>query len=123
MAQESILAEQARAARESSERQAEIIEKNKTANEKLVDARLAAKEKQNAEYYERKANEQPTPTQRENDLARMGALDIDNKEDDGSEWQDELDRRVMLGNVDNPYVTREMASEGEERPKKKKRSR
>jgi len=114
------MAEQAKASRESNERIAELVEKNRTTNEKLVDARLAAKEKQVAEYYERKANEQPTPTQRECDLARLGALNIDEKEDDGSEWEDEMHQRVMLGNLNNPYVTREM--EGEERPKKKKRS-
>jgi len=122
MANENYLAEQARASQESNERIAEIIEKNRSVNEKLVDARLAAKEKQVAEYYARKENEQPTPTQRECDLARVGALNIDEKEDDGSEWDDEMQRRVMLGNIDNPYVTRELSAEGEERPKKKKRS-
>lgn len=79
---------------------------------KGVDERLAAKEKQVAEYYERHENLQPTPTQRENDLARVGALDIDDKEDDGSEWEDEANVRVMTGRLpgNNPYETRDLAA-------------
>jgi hypothetical protein len=76
--------------------------KEKAAND--VDARLAAKEKSVKEYYERMENVQPTPTQRENDLAKVGALDIDEKEDDGSEWEDEHIRRVTLEKLDNPYA-------------------
>lgn len=70
---------------------------------KGVDARLAARDKSVAEYYERMENLQPTPTQRENDLAKVGAHDLDEKEDDGSEWQDDHERRVAIEKIDNPY--------------------
>lgn len=73
---------------------------------KGVDDRLAARDKSVKDYYERMDNVQPTPTQRENDLAKVGAHDLDVKEDDGSEWQDDHDRRVALEKIDNPYVAR-----------------
>lgn len=73
-----------------------------------VDARTKAKDEQVAEYYEREANIKPTPTQAENDAAKVGALDVDEKEDDGSEWDDEHQRRVMEGRLPggSPYDTR-----------------
>jgi hypothetical protein len=49
-----------------------------------VDARAALVSKSNAEFYEQEAAGKPTPTQHESDLAKVGALDIDAKEDDGS---------------------------------------
>jgi hypothetical protein len=57
---------------------------NRAAMAKVVDenARAAAERAQNQES--RQMGVQPTPTQRENDLAKVGALDIDDKEDDGS---------------------------------------
>lgn len=79
---------------------------------KGVDQRLSAKDQSVKEYYERQENLQPTPTQRENDLARVGALDIDDKEDDGSEWEDEAHQRVMTAKLpgNNPYDTRDLAA-------------
>lgn len=73
-----------------------------------VNARQKAKEEQNADFYKREASLQPTPTQAENDLARVGALDVDKKEDDGSEWETDAQRRVMEGKIDNPYDTRSL---------------
>jgi hypothetical protein len=48
-----------------------------------------AKELQEAQKAAQKVMDEskPTPTQRENDLAKVGALDIDDKEADGSEEQ------------------------------------
>lgn len=82
----------------------------KTAQAKGVDDRLAARDKSVAEYYERMENLQPTPTQRENDLAKVGAHDLDDKEDDGSEWQDDHMRRVAIEKIDNPYDVKVDAS-------------
>jgi hypothetical protein len=73
-----------------------------------VKTRQKAMEEQNAAFYEREANVRPTPTQEENDLARVGALNVDKKEDDGSEWETDAHRRVMEGKIDNPYDTRSM---------------
>lgn len=42
-------------------------------------------EEQNRKAMERTENTQPTPTQDENDRARLGTLDIDRKESDGAE--------------------------------------
>ena len=91
-----------------------------------VAAREKVKEQQNAEYYEREAAMKPTPTQSENDLAKVGALDIDSKEDDGSEWDEDQQRRVAEGKLlGGAYDTRVLeASESGEggsrrgRPKK-----
>jgi len=77
--------------------------------------RESVRQAQVDEFYDRQANLQPTPTQAENDLARVGALDIDEKEDDGSEWQDEGTNRVLTSKLpgNNPYDTRnEDTSEG-----------
>lgn len=77
-----------------------------------VDARLSAKDQQVQENEAREAASRPTPTQRENDLARVGALDLDNKEDDGSEPEVEVQKRAMesRSGINNPYTTREMKS-------------
>jgi hypothetical protein len=83
---------------------------------KEVAARNAAKEASVAEYYALSEAAKPTPTQEENDLATVGALDIDKKEDDGSEWEADSVRRVMEGNIpgNNPYDTRSMDDSGSE---------
>ena len=112
-----------RVTREANEKQAERAEKAKAAAVKGVDERTAVKDKQVAEYYERKASEKPTPTQRECDLARVGALDLDDKEPDGSESEAEQQRRVMQGNVDNPYNTRSMDNDGNGNSRRAQRSR
>lgn len=72
----------------------------RTAAAKLVDERAQQTAMSNDAAERRMANSQPTPTQRENDLAKVGALDIDDKEDDGS------------GPEPAPAVTRQMAPAG-----------
>lgn len=96
------------AAREQAERTAEAARANREAQERGVDERLAARDRGVAEFYEREAGVKPTPTQRENDLAKVGALNIDEKEPDGSESDEEHQARVMQGRLPggNPYVTR-----------------
>jgi len=80
-----------------------------------VDAREAAKNTQVEEYYAAQEGLQPTPTQRENDLAKVGAHDLDNKEDDGSEWEDDAHTRVMTARLpqNNPYDTRQIDASAE----------
>src|SRR5215207_492852 len=75
-----------------------------------VAEREAAKQASVDEYYEREANSQPTPTQEENDLAKVGALDIDQKEHDGSESEEEALRRTMESRLpgSQPYANRAM---------------
>src|SRR4051812_33293991 len=96
------------AAREQAERAAETARAHREAQAKGVDERLAERDRSVAEFYEREASVKPTPTQRENDLAKVGALDIDDKEPDGSESDEEHQARVMQGRLPggNPYVTR-----------------
>jgi hypothetical protein len=83
-----------------------------------VKARREAAESMNAEYYAREAAAKPTPTQEENDLAKVGALDIDDKEDDGSEPEGEAVRRVMESRIpgNNPYETRDASLDTARRP-------
>lgn len=103
------------AAAESSKRAAAVMEEGKKTAEKAVDARAEAKDKQVSEYYERESGSQPTPTQRENDLAKVGAGNIDEKEDDGSEWDDEHQRRVATEKLNNPYSTVDVTAGRERR--------
>lgn len=78
-----------------------------------VQAREEVKNASVAEYYEREASLQPTPTQAEVDLARVGALNHDEKEDDGSEWEADAQARLMQANLaGGPYATRALGSEG-----------
>lgn len=55
----------------------------KNAAQAVADRRKAA-EDANSETQRRMDQSTPTPTQEENDLAKVGALDIDSKQDDGS---------------------------------------
>lgn len=74
--------------REEANRQAEQANKARSdareaANKKL-DEDDKARHDANVEAGKRQAESKPTPTQRENDLAKLGLLDPDEKEDDGS---------------------------------------
>lgn len=82
-----------------------------------VAERRQTMEEQNAEYYARVEAMRPTPTQEENDLARVGALDIDNKQHDGSEPDHVTVNRMMTSRFpDNqPYQNRALGTAGDER--------
>ena len=78
-----------------------------------VEHRNRVKDEQVADYYARLDGLQPTPTQAENDRAKVGHQtvdDLDDKEDDGSEWQDEGTTRVLTAKLpgNNPYETRDL---------------
>jgi hypothetical protein len=111
------------------DRLAEVQKENLRRQQAAVDHRESVKQQQVDEFYAREAAAQPTPTQRENDLAKVGALDIDNKEDDGSEWQSDFDQRVMTARLsaNNPYDTRaieageESSGSSEEAPRRGRR--
>ena len=61
-------------------------------------------EKRNKEAMDRQDNSKPTPTQAENDLARLGALtNTDEKEDHGGEPEP---RAMAAGSPDPAYQTR-----------------
>ena len=80
---------------------------------KGVDEREDVKQSSVDDYYARSEAAQPTPTQRENDLAKVGALNIDDKEDDGSEPEGDAVRRIMESRIpgNNPYETRDAVAE------------
>ena|SRR5215207_3211465 len=83
-----------------------------------VEHRRRVQQEQVADFYARQEGLQPTPTQEENDRAKVGAMtleELDNKEDDGSEWQDEGTARVMTAKLpgNNPYETRDIDAGGE----------
>src|SRR5215207_2574279 len=81
-----------------------------------VAEREAAKQSSVDEYYEREANSQPTPTQEENDLAKVGALGLDDKEPDGSEPEEVAQRRAMESRLpgSQPYANRALGASGDE---------
>lgn len=58
-----------------------------------VDARLKEAEERALAQAERQEKSKPTPTQRETDLAKVGALDIDSKEPSGAETEEEAAER------------------------------
>jgi hypothetical protein len=63
---------------------------------KLLDEQYQEIEKRNAEVMERQNKSKPTPTQAENDLARLGALDpFELKEDHGGESEYEARKRGL----------------------------
>lgn len=73
-----------------------------------VDHRRKAMEDQNAEYYRREAAARPTPSQAENDAAKVG-MPVE-LEPDGSDPEHVTVRRVMESRIPgaNPYDTRSM---------------
>src|SRR5215207_1745590 len=90
-----------------------------------VQRRAEAKQASVDDYYARQEGLQPTPTQEENDRAKVGAMtleELDNKEDDGSEWQDEGTRRVMEAKLpgNNPYETRELDAGAADAPPRRR---
>lgn len=121
MADTTLQHNQAAAERAAADLRARQEEARKLAT-KGVDERLKAKAKQVQEVHERQDSSQPTPTQRENDLARVGALDIDAKEDDGSEWETDSVRRQLESKIpgNNPYETRDLSAESTASTSKKK---
>jgi hypothetical protein len=63
---------------------------------KMLDEQYQEIEKRNAEVMERQNKAKPTPTQAENDLARLGALDpFEPKEDHGAESEYEMRKRGL----------------------------
>lgn len=72
-------------ANETKDRRAEDRKKLREETTKQLDAQQAEREQAGAASAKRMASAKPTPTQRENDLAKVGALThLDEKEDDGS---------------------------------------
>jgi hypothetical protein len=80
-----------------------------------VEDQRKAIERSNAEAMARMEETQPTPTQAENDMAKLGVGDIDEKEDHGGEDEGEALRRQMVGRLSpDPYVTRDVSAAGGE---------
>lgn len=78
-----------------------------------VDDRRSQTERDNEAAMARMDNARPTPTQEENDLAKIGALDLTaEKEDHGGEDEGEAVRRQMLARAGSPmpYQTRQASS-------------
>lgn len=89
----------------------EVREKSQKAATEGVDKRTEEMKKANEEFYARGAASKPTPTQRENDLAKVGALNIDEKEDDGSgpDLQPVMRREAVSGDDPARYKTRNVS--------------
>ena len=118
-------AEDRRVAEENSKQMAENLAKVKEARTKALDEQRAEIDKRNAEKMEWQAKAKPTPTQREADLAKLGALnEFDEKEDDGSGTEEEYRARALEPGPKDPitagYETREVGEQrrGPGRPRK-----
>ena len=85
-----------------------MAEVNKEAA-KGVKVRNEVKDKQVKEYYERDAKNVPTPTQAENDLAKVGVY-VEHEQAKGVESDEDYRRRAMEGKLPggNPYDTRDV---------------
>lgn len=76
-----------------------------------IDAQRDAVNRSNEEAMARMEETQPTPTQAENDAAKLG-LGIDDKEDHGGEDEGEALRRQMVGRLSSsPYETRDVSAD------------
>ena len=104
------------AQREAAERAAETERQRRADAERLVDERIAARDRGVSEFYELVGSVKPTPTARECDLLRMG-VPVDDPEPSGAPPEDEFQQRVMEGRLshNNPYETRNLGGEGEQR--------
>lgn len=90
--------------------------RNEHPGRKAVADSRSAIEQRTAEQYERHEASQPTPTQEENDLARLGALDHDEKEPDGSEPEEVAVQRMMAARFpgNQGYGNRAMSTSGDD---------
>ena len=99
------------ARRQAAEKALQARKEAQEAANKRLDEDDKAREASNLEVMERRNKGKPTPTQRESDLAKLGLLDIDSKEDDGSGPEVYLPntRRSAMnaGQGNEPYKTRE----------------
>lgn len=83
------------------------LEDHKNASVQRLDEEDKARAEAVAETERRQNASKPTPTQRENDLAKLGALDIDSKEDDGS-GPEPVYQRVAVPQDGGKYKTRKV---------------
>jgi hypothetical protein len=85
-------------------------EEARQAAARKIDQESKARHEANVEADQRRSQSKPTPTQRENDLAKLGALDHDSKEDDGSgPDMATVTRREVVSNDDPAkYKTRDV---------------
>jgi hypothetical protein len=76
---------------------------------KKLDEDDKARQEAIVEAGQRQLKMKPTPTQRENDLAKLGLLDIDSKEDDGSGPDPhDLQQRALTADAQGRYKTRDV---------------
>jgi len=88
---------------------------------KMVQEQRQEREKATAEAVKRMESTQPTPTQEENDLAKVG-VNVDEKEDDGS-GETIIERRIVANQPLGPggYETRGMESKEAREARQKER--
>lgn len=80
---------------------------SKSDAEKTLDEQEKARQKANADAQKLMDESRPTPTQRENDLARLGQLNIDEKEPDGSPTEDLTPQnRAIVSDKPETYKTK-----------------
>jgi hypothetical protein len=96
-----------------------MAEEAKAAATKGVDERLSQRDQAVREAEERAAKVKPTPTQRENDLAKVGALDHDAKEPDGSDPDEVAQRRAMEGRLPGAAGAYETRSQPAPQPQRR----
>lgn len=82
------------------------LEQNRSDAVKKLDEDEKRRVDQINQVGERESQSKPTPTQRENDLAKLGLLDIDSKEDDGS--GPDVPPQNTRRTVEGQYNTRDM---------------
>jgi hypothetical protein len=76
-----------------------------------VDASAADREKANLDHQRQMDESKPTPTQAELDAAKLGTLDNDDKEDDGSGRDADVQARAVRSDQAAPYRNRAAKSE------------
>jgi len=76
----------------------------------MLQEQREARDRANEEAMERMDSAQPTPTQEENDLAKLG-IQVDEKESDGS--GPTVITRTVVANVPHGYDTRSIERESE----------
>lgn len=101
--------------REAAKRAADAEKERRETAYSTLQAQRATANKAHQETVARMESSTPTPTQEENDMAKLGILDIDKKQDDGS--GPELVHRTVVaagpqpGEDEETYRTRQMRSQ------------
>lgn len=102
--------EQRQQAQQAAQERAQAFKETQQRKQEQVDEDTARTEERTREQLKRAERQRPTPTQRENDLAKVGALDLDAPKENDQYGDDEREAiaKTMGARLPEGYETRQV---------------